>query len=77
MKTFLVCGVFHVGVCTSASDIDTAFVSVVCFSDFVWEMVYVSVMSVSVAGVDEIYIIYWVDTDHKQRILRADGNNIF
>jgi hypothetical protein len=29
-------------------------------------------MSVFVAGVDEIYIVYWLDTDHKQRRLRSD-----
>jgi hypothetical protein len=38
-----------------SSDIDTA---LVC------EVVYVSVMAVSVAGVDEIYIMYWFDTGH-------------
>jgi hypothetical protein len=40
-----------------SSDIDTA---LVC------EVVYVSVMSVSVAGVEEIYNMYWFDTGHKK-----------
>jgi hypothetical protein len=45
------------------------------------ETLYVSVvsvtvaLSVSVAGVDEIYIVYWFDTDHKQRSLRVDQND--
>jgi hypothetical protein len=44
-------------------------------------MVYVSVMSasvavlVSVAAVDKMYIVYWFDTDHKQKSLRAGQND--
>jgi hypothetical protein len=38
-------------------------------------MVHVSVMSVFVVGVDEIYIVYWLDTDHKQRRLQSDQND--
>jgi hypothetical protein len=50
--TYFVYGVLYVSMLLSVYTIDINTASI-------WKVVYVSVMSVSVAGVDEIYIMYW------------------